>query len=569
MASNPCANAIKSGDHLAALPLCEQAAQAGGDAVVAMWFHLVEIHHVLGQDEQESYYLAKIKTHPQFIENIEHQYNWYRRVGQKHYHMDQFDSSAHYLSMGLSIAEQENNPQWLSKSHNDMGLVAYRQKDHVTSLEHFNRSLNLKWVHGNAYQVGNTLNNIARVQLAMEKPDLAIDFYEQALEQYLAYTQETDFDERVYQQISHIYEDLTRAHNEAGDVQAAQSYADQILSTFRLKKSPRAQARALQNLAVHHLGIEQPETARLFLTEAQSIQYNHGLQPDAEFHLAAASLAWDEQDWDAVTQWTDQGLALASAASDHRLLSGLYELKARLTASSDAAQALAHYQSHMQHREQFLQDKYDRDLNTIQHRIEKQNIQHELVNQQLISTEKTAEVQRLTNGVLWASLVLLAVGTAFLFYAINKRRERKALLQSIKHHEQQLFMLQDQQLPLAMSSNDLDHNALKQSFQQQLVVTLVDALTTWEKTTGTDRIELAEKSKVWTVSIDNGTLRTRSLDKYLDIDKIPANPRWRNVVKTCHYVLTLDQLQPDDRMSLESQLSQLLDLAKQLSLCHG
>jgi len=265
LAADPCADTIKSGDHQAALPLCEQAAQAGGDQVVATWFHLVEIHHVLGQDERESYYLAKIKSHPQFIENITHQYDWYRRVGQKHYHMDQFDSSAHYLQMGLSIAEQEDNPQWLSKSHNDMGLVAYRQKDYVASLQHFNRSLNLKWVHGNAYQVGNTLNNIARVQLAMEKPDLAIDFYQQALDQYLAYTEETDFDERIYQQISHIYEDLTMAHNAAGDVEAAQSYADQILSTFRLKKSPRSQARALQNLAVHHLGIEQPETARLFL----------------------------------------------------------------------------------------------------------------------------------------------------------------------------------------------------------------------------------------------------------------------------------------------------------------
>lgn len=564
-----CEEAIKSGDHQAALPICELEVLNANEDVVPVWFSLVEIHHVLGQDEKESYYLAKIKAHPQFIENITYQYDWYRRVGQKHYRVDQFESSAHYLQLGLSIAEQERNPEWLSKSHNDMGLVAFKQKNYVASLDHFNRSLRLKLVHGNAYQVGNTLNNIARVQLEMEKPELAIDFYEQALDQYLAYTHEDDFDERVYEQISHIYEDLTMAHTAAGDSEAAQSYAEKILSTFRLKKSPRAQARALQNLAVHHLGINQKDTARLFLTEAKTIQTSNDLSPDSEYYLAAATLAWDEQDWSAVESLTDQGLLLATASEDHRLLSGFYELKARMAAATDAVQALTFYRLHMQHRERFLQEKYDHDLNNIQHRIEKQTIQHELVNQQLISAEKTAEVQRLTNGVLWTSLVLLLGGAAFLFYAINKRRERQALLQSIKHHEQQLFMLQDQQLPLNQHTSDVDNNTLKQAFQLHLVSTLVDALTIWEKTTGTDRIELAEKSQVWTISIDNGTLRTRSLDKYLDIDKIPANPRWRNVVKTCHFVLTLDQLQAEDRKQLERQLSQLLDMAKQLSLNSG
>ena len=36
------------------------------------------------------------------------------------------------------------------------------------------------------------------------------------------------------------------------------------------------------------------------------------------------------------------------------------------------------------HINRFLQDKYDQDLNTIQHQIEKQKIEHDLINQKLI-----------------------------------------------------------------------------------------------------------------------------------------------------------------------------------------
>ena len=98
---------------------------------------------------------------------------------------------------------------------------------------------------------------------------------------------------------------------------------------------------------------------------------------------------------------------------------------------------------------------------------------------------------------------------------------------------------------------------------------MIDAINIWEKSTQLNQIELAEQSKIWTVSIDNGTLRTRSLDKYLSIEKIPQNPRWRNVVKTCHFILSQDHLDGQDRVQLNQHLEDIMDTVRNVSLCNS
>jgi hypothetical protein len=106
----------------------------------------------------------------------------------------------------------------------------------------------------------------------------------------------------------------------------------------------------------------------------------------------------------------------------------------------------------------------------------------------------------------------------------------------------------------------------KEALTKALVETLIDAITIWEKTTNTSHIELAEQSKIWTVSIDNGTLRTRSLEKYLSLEKIPQNPRWRNVVQTGHFILSQDNLHTSDRKTMETHLEYIMEEVRAFSL---
>lgn len=71
----------------------------------------------------------------------------------------------------------------------------------------------------------------------------------------------------------------------------------------------------------------------------------------------------------------------------------------------------------------------------------------------------------------------------------------------------------------------------------QLAKIMQRSLTIWLANTGKTKVELAEESQIWRVTLDGGTAKTRTLDKYMIQDSIPANPRWRKVIDTAQFVL--------------------------------
>ena len=66
------------------------------------------------------------------------------------------------------------------------------------------------------------------------------------------------------------------------------------------------------------------------------------------------------------------------------------------------------------------------------------------------------------------------------------------------------------------------------------------AIQLWEKSTRTPKADFAEQSGLWKVQTDtNGWRRTQTLDKYLDPNRIPSQPRWQKVLESSRYVLEL------------------------------
>ncbi len=94
-------------------------------------------------------------------------------------------------------------------------------------------------------------------------------------------------------------------------------------------------------------------------------------------------------------------------------------------------------------------------------------------------------------------------------------------------------------------------------FHQLLVDLMVYTVESWEQSTQQSRIELAEQSGIWRVSIDEGRLRTRSLDRYLSIRSLPKKPRWREVLRTGHYVLAECELTKERREELDAKLERV------------
>lgn len=94
-----------------------------------------------------------------------------------------------------------------------------------------------------------------------------------------------------------------------------------------------------------------------------------------------------------------------------------------------------------------------------------------------------------------------------------------------------------------ITRNYFKKNREKQpNVKQQLYKKTVDlmnlSLLYWESTTGKTKIELAEKSGLWTTYIDaKGTCTTKTLDRYLHLTTLPKKPRVRQVLATGCFVL--------------------------------
>jgi signal transduction histidine kinase/DNA-binding response OmpR family regulator len=115
----------------------------------------------------------------------------------------------------------------------------------------------------------------------------------------------------------------------------------------------------------------------------------------------------------------------------------------------------------------------------------------------------------------------------------------------------------DEQLPAISSEGE---------YRQQLVTLMRAALHTWEVTTQKSKIELAEESNIWAVSIDDGRLRTRTFDRYLRLEQLPKVPRWREVVRTAYFVLSNPEIEAETRQALEKELEKTKAILKKAAI---
>lgn len=95
-------------------------------------------------------------------------------------------------------------------------------------------------------------------------------------------------------------------------------------------------------------------------------------------------------------------------------------------------------------------------------------------------------------------------------------------------------------------------------FRSSLVALMLLSVDAWERSTGHNRIEMAERSRIWRVNIDDGRLRARAMERYLNVAKLPQNPRWRDVLRSAYFVLSQCPLEPSTRDKLQQQVDLVL-----------
>ena len=98
----------------------------------------------------------------------------------------------------------------------------------------------------------------------------------------------------------------------------------------------------------------------------------------------------------------------------------------------------------------------------------------------------------------------------------------------------------DSALPLMAGAETRADPALSASdaaYRDTIVQVVTGSVGLWRQVTGKDRIAFAEESGIWRVSLDKSSLQTRTLDKYMLIETLPLNPRWRDVIRSAEFAL--------------------------------
>lgn len=102
-----------------------------------------------------------------------------------------------------------------------------------------------------------------------------------------------------------------------------------------------------------------------------------------------------------------------------------------------------------------------------------------------------------------------------------------------------------------------DHTlpAEREAYRQAIVELMTLSLSLWRRATGESKIAFAERSGIWRVNLDRSSLQARTLDKYLLIETLPLNPRWRDVVQTAEFVLS--DIEGNDMPGLDAERATL------------
>ena len=562
-----CNQSYTSGNYQQALAACENELSINSNPNLLI--QLIEITHELDLSDKQSYYLTLLKDTPQFDETTEYRYKWNRWQGIISYHKGNIVESEKYLLETLSLAIIEKNQHWIAKSYNGLGVIANERKNFKGALNYYNQSLEIYKKIENIYSSGIEYINIGTVYQHLEEYQSAINYYKLALNSFQKYKATSDTHAtknithtQIVKSINHTLESLLNINLIINDFESAEIYAQKVLNeTGHL--TDKEKIASITNFATLYLNKDQNKLAEYFLDKALGLSQRNDNYFESQINYTYAKLYQKLNLIPKAIIQANNGIDKASK-SDFIMLAKLYLFLSELYEQSDPNKSLNLLKKYQQTREKLLKQKYDSDIKTIQYQIEKNQIEHELNLTKLERISADLEIKSLNNRFLIMTIVLIILITGITTFYVAKKRERKYLIAKIEHHKQQLIMMDIK--PDDNNENEVDATTTvnKETFCAALVDTMNEALNIWEKQTKTNRTELADQSGIWTISNDDGTLRTRSLDKYLSIDKIPKNPRWRNVVRTCHFVLTNADIDKPSRELLESKLANILDLFKTL-----
>ncbi|MGI2171916.1 tetratricopeptide repeat protein [Shewanella sp. MF05960] len=532
---------------------------------------LYDINQELGDKVAAEQMLDDVKNSAAFTQNVEIQYLWLRKKAAEKLYRKSYQEAKTLFEQAFSIAKAQESEIWLAKSYNDLALTEQYLNQYDKALSYYQKSLAIKEALGNDFYTAITLNNLGLIYKKLEKFKESQRYFELSLKHYLRYTTH-NVDLHVIGYMSHLYGNLAEIYNINNEFNKKNFYSNKVIEAYNDNLVGDDRLSALINVATIHINANEFTPA---LNVADTLS-EYLTRDDHSFHdvifYLKAQIATHQKDATQAIKFIESAMDYSDTKQDSLQKMNIYHYASELYYDNGRPyESLVYLKKYQQLHEALLEKKYSENITVIQSDIENERVQRALAEEQVASQQKSQKIDKLLNLILGITSIGLLIGFIVSFYIYRKRKTQQHLMTIIESHKQQLFLLSNdditeqddtqQQATLPLSPSELTA-----SFAELLVNTMIDCISIWEKSTKTNKVELADRSQIWTISIDSGRLRTRSLDKYLHVKKLPDNPRWRNVVKTCHFILSECNLSNDDRTLLTSHLDQIMQVIKSESL---
>lgn len=521
---------------------------------------LHDIHNEMGEVNIAQNYLTEIKNSKMFTDNEQVKYIWYRQTAIEYLYSQKYTQAKKYFTNAFLIAENKGQDEWLAKSYNDLAIIFKNENNYLKALNYYEKSLVLKEKLGNDFYIAVTLNNIAHVYKSLEKYQQSQDYFELALERLVSYTSKND-DLKALEYLSHIYQSLALVYNLNDEHQKQRFYSEKIIDYYKKTLNTKETVYGLIVLTRLHLSANEFKPAKQFIEQLTLLKDSNEHPFQDEIYLLKSKLALNDNNELQAIEYIEQSIKFVENKDQSMIKKEIYHYASELYLTIGRPyEAITFLKKYQYIHEQLLEQKYNENTLIKQSEIENERIARRLLDQKVVSQNKQQKINELINIGLFAMALLLVLVFLVILYVVKKRKNQQHLLTIIESHKQQLFLL-----------NKTEQNSTQEvyddnSLAELLVSAMHDCLCVWEKATNTNKVELADRSKIWKISVDEGRLRTRSLDKYLSLKKLPENPRWRSVVKTCHFILAECQLDKNDRDLLTQRLNNIMSIIKNQSM---
>lgn len=471
----------------------------------------------------------------------------HRQLGATLFYEHRYEEAFDAFNQALQIAKQISDDNFIAISYSDIASIYQLFGDFETSSKLLLKSYDIHKANNNLVGKAIVLTNLGNIYRDKKAYDEAIVSYRQAFELH------TEAGEHF--KAAHTLSSLARTFTLAGNSGQASKLLEQAADIFNSLNAYKFKGDTYLLLAELHVSKLTAIKAQEWLDIAkQTFNLVQSDRPVAKLWFIQG-LIWKAKGLnDKASDALEKSLASIEDSDNTLFIGELYNEIASMKEQSKEFEAASRYWK-----------LYSDILST------------QLVNKNNLNTNRlkshflfTAPENKTSPSHLYQNIYLFFIGVLFLICLILVYRlKRRSVINSystldkVNQHEESSLIEEPEEVDKPTGG---EHVVQEEDLRLKLVELMLLAIQVWENETNTSKLELAQKSKLWSVAVDDGRLRARALERYVSVNALPKNPRWRSVLRTCNFVLKNASSSGADSLELETKMKDFQRVMKTKAL---